>query len=347
MTNLNSLFIDYCQKNNFEVNQNQIDVISIFYKFYKDNLDQSFFNFFFKKNRKNLGIYLHGDVGVGKTMLLNFFFDQLSLKKQRLHFNEFMIKFHDFKFSNPNQQNIIEVFVKELKEKTTLIYFDEFQVTNIVDAMILGRLFKEIFKQQIFVLFSSNIKINDLYQEGLQRDQFIPFLEIIKKFCIEINLSINHDYRLKKGKTERFVFPINSTNKFIANKFFREISKNKKSENKILNIKGRNFEIKNFFEGLARFDFTELCDQNIGAEDFIEVANNCSFIFIENLPDFSENNSNQQHRFITLVDILYEKRIPLFITSEKSLNKINSSTSLKEPFKRTLSRLNELTSITF
>ena len=347
MTNLNSLFIDYCQKNNFEVNQNQIDVISIFHEFYKDNLDQSFFNFFFKKNKKNLGIYLHGDVGVGKTMLLNFFFDQLSLKKQRLHFNEFMIKFHDFKFNNPNQQNIIEVFVKELKEKTTLIYFDEFQVTNIVDAMILGRLFKEIFKQQIFVLFSSNIKINDLYLEGLQRDQFIPFLEIIKKFCIEINLSINHDYRLKKGKTERFVFPINSTNKFIANKFFREISKNKKSENKILNIKGRNFEIKNFFEGLARFDFTELCDQNIGAEDFIEVANNCSFIFIENLPDFSDNNSNQQHRFITLIDILYEKRIPLLITSEKSLNEINSSISLKEPFKRTLSRLNELTSITF
>ena len=347
MTNLNSLFIDYCQKNNFEVNQNQIDIISIFHEFYEDNLDQSFFNFFFKKNKKNLGIYLHGDVGVGKTMLLNFFFDQLSLKKQRLHFNEFMIKFHDFKFNNPNQQNIIEVFVKELKEKTTLIYFDEFQVTNIVDAMILGRLFKEIFKQQIFVLFSSNIKINDLYLEGLQRDQFIPFLEIIKKFCIEINLSINHDYRLKKGKTERFVFPINSTNKFIANKFFREISKNKKSENKILNIKGRNFEIKNFFEGLARFDFTELCDQNIGAEDFIEVANNCSFIFIENLPDFSDNNSNQQHRFITLIDILYEKRIPLLITSEKSLNEINSSISLKEPFKRTLSRLNELTSITF
>ena len=220
-------------------------------------------------------------------------------------------------------------------------------MTNIADAMILGRLFKEIFNQNIIVFFSSNIKIENLYKDGLQRDQFIPFLKIIKKFCIEINLSIDNDYRLDKGKSERFLSPLNSTNNFISNKFFREISKNKKVQERNLDIKGRNFIIKNFYEGIIKLDFKDLCDKNIGAEDYIEIAKNCSFLFLENLPNFDENNSNQQQRFITLIDILYEKKIPLLITSEKKLNEINSSSSLKDPFKRTISRLYELTSINY
>ena len=98
---------------------------------------------------------------------------------------------------------------------------------------------------------------------------------------------------------------------------------------------------------VVRLDFRDLCDKNIGAEDYIEIAKNCSFLFLENLPNFDENNSNQQQRFITLIDILYEKKIPLSITSEKKLNEINSSSSLKDPFKRTISRLYELTSINY
>ena len=290
---------------------------------------------------------MHGDVGVGKTMLLNFFFDNLDKKKQRLHFNEFMIKFHDFKFNNSKKNDVIELFVEEIKEKIELIYFDEFQVTNIADAMILGRLFKEIFNQNIIVFFSSNIKIENLYKDGLQRDQFIPFLEIIKKSCIEINLSIDNDYRLEKGKSERFLSPLNSTNNFISNKYLREISKDKKVQEINLDIKGRNFIIKDFYEGIIKLDFRDLCDKNIGAEDYIEIAKNCSFLFLENLPNFDENNSNQQQRFITLIDILYEKKIPLLITSEKKLNEINSSSSLKDPFKRTISRLYELTSVDY
>ena len=258
-----------------------------------------------------------------------------------------MIKFHDFKFNNSKKNDVIEFFVKEIKKKIDLIYFDEFQVTNIADAMILGRLFKEIFNQNIIVFFSSNIKIENLYKDGLQRDQFIPFLEIIKKSCIEINLSIDNDYRLEKGKSERFLSPLNSTNNFISNKYFRKISKNKKVQEINLDIKGRNFIIKNFYEGITKLDFRDLCDKNIGAEDYIEIAKNCSFLFLENLPNFDENNSNQQQRFITLIDILYEKKIPLLITSEKKLNEINSSPSLKNPFKRTISRLYELTSINY
>ena len=289
-----------------------------------------------------------GDVGVGKTMILNFFFNRLNEKKMRLHFNEFMIKFHDFIFENKDKSNGIDLFVKDLNKSAKLIYFDEFQVTNIVDAMILGKLFKKIFDEKIKVIFSSNIKIKNLYKDGLQRDQFIPFIKILEKNSYEKELSIDDDYRLSNKKSlDRFLSPINQSSNFIFNKFFRKITKNKNKTIKILEIKGRKLEIKNFYEGVIKFDFEELCNRNLGSEDFISIANNCDFLLIVELPNFSEDNSNQQQRFITLIDILYEKKIPLMITSHVNLNLINSSKSLQEPFKRTISRLYELTSINY
>jgi len=210
----------------------------------------------------------------------------------------------------------------------------------------LGRLFEKIFEKKICVLFSSNIKINDLYQDGLQRDQFLPFLKILKENSIEKELSINEDYRInKKDILNRFLSPINETTNFKLNKFFRELTKNKKNNPKNLNIKGRELLIENFYEGIAKFRFNELCDRNLGAEDYLQISNCCNFILIEGLPDFNEDNSNQQQRFITLIDIVYEKKIPILISSSNSLNDLNSSGSLAKIFKRTISRLHELTSI--
>ena len=141
-----------------------------------------FLDFFKKKNYKK-GFYLYGGVGVGKTMILDFFYDLICEKKIRLHFNEFMLNFHDFVHENKNKEdeNIINLFVKDLKSKASLIYFDEFQVTNIVDAMILGKLFDKIFSENIKIIITSNITISELYKDGLQRDQFKPFIEIMQK----------------------------------------------------------------------------------------------------------------------------------------------------------------------
>ena len=289
-----------------------------------------------------------GDVGVGKTMILNFFFDQLKEKKLRLHFNEFMINFHDYIFLNKDKENGVTNFVKELSNKIEILYFDEFQVTNIVDAMILGKLFEKIFEKKIKVIFSSNIKINDLYKDGLQREQFIPFIKILEFNCYQKELLINEDYRSSKNNnTERFLSPINQSTNFQFNKFFRKITKNKDKSLKILDIKGRKLEIQNFYDNVAKFNFNELCNRNLGSEDYINLANNCDFIFIENLPDFNESNSNQQQRFITLIDIFYEKKLPLMITSQVNLDSINSSQSMLKPFKRTKSRLYELTSMNY
>ena len=347
---LEKLFLSYCKKNNLEINPNQIALIKELNDFYNRNFDKSFLNKIFAKKNIKQGFYLQGDVGVGKTMILNFFYDNFDYSKHRFHFNEFMIGFHDFVFKHKenDKENIIDQFVGELKNKYQLVYLDEFQVTNIVDAMILGNLFKKIFDKEIKVLFSSNIEINNLYKDGLQRDQFLPFIEIIKIRCNQVKLSIEEDYRKSQNiKNERFFYPVNETNNFRINKYFRQITKNKEKKQKILNIKGRTFIIENYYEGIARFNFTDLCSKNIGAEDYIEIAKLCNFMIIENIPNFNNNNSDQQQRFITLIDIVYENNLPLLITANNELNLISSSKNLEKVFKRTISRLHELTSIKY
>jgi cell division protein ZapE len=348
--NLNKSFHDYCKNNNLEVNPNQLDLIEKLNLFYNQNFNKPLLKKIFTKQDSKIGFYLQGDVGVGKTMILNFFYNNFDKTKQRFHFNEFMISFHDFVFRNKEnkQDNIIDKFVKKLKSKSRLIYFDEFQVTNIVDAMILGNLFKKIFDENIKVLFTSNAKLNDLYKDGLQRDQFLPFIKIMKERCNQAKLIIKEDYRKSlKNKNERYFYPLNEKTNFKLNKFFRKITKNLPNKEMTLTIKGRRFTIKNYFNGIARFDFKELCSKNIGAEDYIRISEECNFIVIENVPIFNSGNSNQQQRFITLIDILYEKNIPLMITSKLQLDLLSSSEDLKKIFKRTISRLYELTSIKY
>ena len=346
--NLKKFFIDHCNNKKYEINQNQLHIINNLKNYYAENFQQTFFSKILKKDKYKLGFYLVGDVGVGKTMILNFFFNTLKEKKIRLHFNEFMITFHNFIFDNKNKSNAIDLFVKDLKIKAQLIYFDEFQVTNIVDAMILGKLFKKIFEEKIKVIFSSNINISNLYKDGLQRDQFIPFIKILKNNCYEKELSIDEDYRSTKNTSlERFLSPPDESSNFIFNKFFRKITKDKKETLKTLKVKGRSILLENFYDGVVKFEFEELCNKNLGSEDYIKIAEICKFILIKNLPDFNENNSNQQQRFITLIDILYEKKIPLMITSQVNLNLIKSAKSIAEPFKRTISRLYELTSMNY
>ena len=345
--NLKEVFLKHCENNVFEINQRQLSIIDNLLDYYKDNFDQSLLNKIFKKNNYRPGFYLVGDVGVGKTMILNFFFEQIKVKKLRLHFNEFMLNFHDFvhERKDKKEENIVSIFVKNLKTKASLIYFDEFQVTNIVDAMILGKLFENIFKENIKIILTSNIKISELYKDGLQRDQFKPFINIMEDRSIEYKLIIEDDYRkIKENQKQRYFFPLNQVTNFEINKFFRKITKNKKALPKILNIKGRVFKINNFYEGISRFNFQELCDQNLGAEDYLEIAKNSNFIVIENIPQFNNINSNQQLRFITLLDIIYDKKIPIAVTANQSLEKLTSSKSLEREFKRSISRLYELTS---
>ncbi len=164
--------------------------------------------------------------------------------------------------------------------------------------------------------------------------------------CTELELKIEDDYRKSnENQKQRYFYPLNQETNFKINKFFRTISKDKKHLSKIINVKGREFKIKNFYEGVARFDFDDLCNQNLGAEDYLEIIKNCKFITLDNVPQFNDVNSNQQQRFITLIDVLYDKDIPLAVTAEKNIDQFTSSRLLENPFKRTVSRLYELTSV--
>jgi len=340
--NLKNSFIKFCKKNKFEINNQQIEIIYLLNNFINSKMKLLGF---LTSSKKKLCFYLYGNVGLGKTMLLNFFYNELKIKKCRLHFNQFMINVHDFRYEK-NDNNSIHNFVKNLKKKYDLIYLDEFQVTNIVDAMILGKLFEFIFLENIKIIITTNTKLNDLYKDGLQRDQFLPFISTIKKFSIQKELVIDDDYRQKNNKkTERIFHPLNEKTSFKINKNFRELTRDSKKEKKVINTKGRNFKIINFFDGVARFKFNELCDVNIGAEDYINIANACSHVFIEDIPIFNEFNSNQQLRFITLIDIFYEKKIFLTLSLVKELNDIGTSIKHSEVFKRSISRLFEMTKL--
>ncbi len=346
--NLNSAFTKYCFDKKLLVNKNQKSVINLLSKFNYSNKSSflAFVKLFFKKSKKKI-FYLSGDVGVGKTMILDFFFNFIDMPKRRYHFNEFMINFHDFRheYEKKRKNNSIQVFVEDLKKKANLIYFDEFQVTNIVDAMILGKLFEVMINENIKIIVTSNTKIKNLYKEGLQREQFLPFISLIEKFSVEHELIIDEDYRkIGIAKLERFFYPLNEKTNFKLGQLFRELTKNKiPSVRKIL-IKGREFKIRNYYEGIAKFDFDELCNQNIGSEDYIKISETCNFIVIENIPNFNNENSNAQHRFITFIDVIYEKRIPLLLSAHSELNILGSSIRLMKPFKRTISRIFELTS---
>ena len=337
---LQDSFKEFCKKNSFENNNQQIEIVNLLEKFI--NPKKTFLSNFFKSKDKHC-FYLYGNVGVGKTMILNFFFDQLEINKLRLHFNEFMINFHDFRH-NKEDDNSIRSFVKDLKKKYEIIYLDEFQVTNIVDAMILGKLFEIIFSEKIRIIITTNTKLNDLYKDGLQREQFLPFISIIKNYSIQKELSLKDDYRLKDfNKQQRLYYPLNESTLFMINKNFRELTRDKKKEIKKINTKGRDFLINNFYDGILRFKFSDLCDQNLGAEDYINISDISDHIFIEEIPIFNEENSNQQLRFITLIDILYEKKVILSLSLESDLDNLGSSRKHLKTFERTTSRLIELT----
>ena len=349
MKSFKQSFESFCKKNSMKKNSEQLDLVEKFDEFHaiiKD--DKTLLKKFFSKSSQKLGYYVYGDVGVGKTMICNEFYQHLEIKKKKTHFNKFMIEVHDFLHQNQNNdkpENLITQFARVLKDKIDFLYFDEFQITNIVDAMILGKLFQSLFDEKIFILITSNIKINDLYKEGLQREQFLPFLKIIKDKIYEHELKGDVDFRKQDvTKINRFFFPNDKKALSNINQLFRKLTKDRKKLQKEIIIRGRKFPLEQFYDGVARFDFKELCDQNLGAEDYIEIAKFCKFIIIENIPNFHEGISNQQQRFITLIDVFYENRIKLMVSSKTSLEDISSASALEFVFKRTKSRLYELTS---
>jgi len=345
--NIQQAFFNFKKNRNFLENINQDNLIKTLTSLQEQLNSRFFFKFknFFNNLNYFQGFYLFGEVGTGKTTIINFFLDNIEEKKVlRAHFNKFMIEIHNlFQIQKKNKDPIANI-AKDYSKDFRLFFLDEFQITNIVDAMLLKKLFEEFFNNKIFIIMTSNTKPDELYKDGLQREQFLPFINILKKKTLIFELSTGIDYRLLFLKNKRkFFSPITEETKKIFNEIFKKFIGNKETEKLILEVKKRKFTVNEYSSKAAKFNFKDLCVQNIGSEDYLELSNYIKIFFIENIPKFNDDMIDQQQRFITLIDILYDKKINLVCLSEVPLENLQSSKKLNEIFKRTISRLSEMT----
>ena len=314
------------------------------------------FNFLniFKKNQNNpSSIYIYGQVGRGKSMLMARFFNSLQIEdKLYFHFNSFMQKIHRELYElrkNPNrsQDDIIEIATKNIIGNNKIICLDEFQVEDVTDALILRKIFSYIFANQILVVFTSNSHPKNLYKNGLQRDSFIKFVdEILLKNCQVINLDSGIDYRCQylQSVKKHYFYPINAKNKNEINEIFSKITENSELQSIEIKILGRKLLIKNSYKNVAMFDFKELFNENLGVVDYQAICKKFDVIFLLNIPQLTKEDVNEARRLILFIDEIYENKVALLMLSQVAIDKIYSDGIGSEAFKRTVSRLNEIIS---
>lgn len=292
------------------------------------------------------GLYIYGGVGRGKTMLMDLFFDTVQFEpKQRYHFNEFMALTHDHiaTFRKSTEGDPIPLVASEIAKQAKLLCFDEFYVTDITDAMILSRLFNALFNEGVVVVATSNAAISDLYKDGLNRQLFMPFIELLQQKMILHKLESPTDFRLLAGNETNFYFtPNNQEADEALCLLWQRVTGKGEGEMVKLNVKGRELIVPEAVAGVARFTFEDLCDQPLGRDDYLAIADNYHTVFVENIPVMGPSMRNQARRFITLIDTFYDRQICLIASSEAEPGKLYQSGDNSDLFERTSSRLIEM-----
>lgn len=300
------------------------------------------------------GLYIHSDVGRGKSMLMDLFFETCRIsKKRRVHFHAFMMEVHrELQKWRQNHkkykssQNPLAPLAKKIAHDALLICFDEFQVSDITDAMILGKLFSELFKHGVVIVATSNRHPDDLYKDGLQRENFLPFIALLKGKVEVIALESPEDYRLKHLKALATTYYPNlgkKADEFIV-KSFKELTNDAKPQPVTLQVLGRKIYVSNAHADIAMFTFHELCGEPRGSADFLEISREFSTVLVSDIPILSPDNRNEAKRFVNLIDEFYEHKVKFICTAAAQPKDLYKEGHGAFEFKRTVSRLMEMQS---
>src|SRR5262245_45021498 len=302
------------------------------------------------------GLYVHGEVGRGKTMLMDLFFQQSPVEhKRRAHFHEFMAEVHERIYTfrqNIARGEIADADVMALTanaifEEAWLLCFDEFHVTDIADAMILGRLFAKLFELGTVVVATSNVAPDDLYKGGLNRALFVPFIDQITDHMDVLRLDARTDFRLEKLQgTRMWLVPAAGEAEFRLNRARGRMTGRAPCKPRDIAIKGRKLYVPCSAHGVARFSFADICEKPLAASDYLRLARDYHTLIIDRIPVMDYGDRNAAKRFISLIDTLYDNGVKLMASAEADPISLYAATEGVEAneFKRTASRLIEMSS---
>lgn len=298
------------------------------------------------------GMYLWGDVGRGKSMLMDMFveFVKPHRRTRRVHFHAFMQevhkRLHALRQQSSATDDLIETLVKEIAEEVAVLCLDEFQVTDVTDAMILSRLFGGLMDKGVTVLFTSNRHPRDLYQGGLQRDQFLKFVDVIEKRLKIHEIKSPTDYRLKQLKSMKrtYVYPRDGAGDDFLVDSWNLLTHHAPATELELQIQGRKLLIEKYHQGIAWLTFGELCVRPLGPNDYLELAKQIHTLLLQGIPALTPEHRNEAKRFVTLIDTLYDHRVKLIATAATSPDDIYPKGDGNFEFQRTASRLHEMQS---
>ena len=305
------------------------------------------------------GLYIFGDVGRGKTMLMDLFFEASPVqRKRRAHFHEFMIDVHDrvhgfrqkMKVGEYAGEDPIELTAKALAREAWLLCFDEFHVTDIADAMILGRLFAQLFERGVVMVATSNVPPEEQYRDGLNRALFVPFIHLLEEHMEIVQLASRADFRLEKLAGMRVWYvPADAAADAALDDAWRRLTAGNGGAAQELALKGRTVHVPRAAMGVARFSFHDLCEQPLAAADYLRIAHEYHTIILDHVPVMTFDNRNAAKRFIILIDTLYDINVKLIASAEAepdALYRADEGFEAQE-FKRTASRLIEMRSQAF